>query len=139
MAFAKEGKAVQEFDHKGHVALYAQLSAAYATAATTGKRWELDRIDILRVIINHKIPHLKRDFWKKDDKRQLKGQPRMGYADLMEMVERWINILNSMGASFSNAETVEVAAATMTTETTFDSSSSSESGEDETYAETLVD
>ena len=69
----------------------------------------------------------------------------MGYSDLMEKVERWINILNSMGASSSSNETIGIAASATTTEGILDSlsssssSSSEESDEQDTYAERLVE
>ena len=64
----------------------------------------------------------------------------MGYLDLMVKVERWINILNSMGASSSGKDTVKVAASATTTKDDLDSSSSSTESEQQqrTYAERLA-
>ena len=94
MRIVDSGKAIDANDRAAHISLYANLRAAQATATTAGNHGKFDRVDILRKVINKKIPHLREKFWKRDEKARSRGEPKMTFTNLLEMLQFRAGILN---------------------------------------------
>ena len=86
MSIIENGKALKPNDKRAHVELYAELQGARAAALKTTNAGDLDRLDILRKIIDKKVPHLSDHFWKKDEKARLRREPRMNFSDLLATI-----------------------------------------------------
>ena len=59
------GNAAKEDDHPAHLLLYSQLVTADTTATALGQRHLLDRFDYCAEIIEKRLPHLARRWWRK--------------------------------------------------------------------------
>ena len=102
------GKEIPPNDKDAHVEFYAQLRAARAAAIAASNESEFDRQDILRKVIDKKLPHMKEKFWKKDEKARSKAEHRPQFAELMAMVQFRVNMLNAGGSE--KESTAKVAA-----------------------------
>merc|ERR1712240_892122 len=97
MSIVEKGKALEPNDKRAHVALFAELRSARAAASKTTNADDLDRLDILRKIIDRKVPHLSEHFWKKDEKARLRGEPRMKFSDLLAAIKFRAGLLTAKG------------------------------------------
>ena len=88
--------------------LYAILRAARATAKASGNEGDFDRQVVLRKTIDRKVPHLREKFWERDEKARGRGEARMLFTDLLDMIQFRAGILNAAGNTEKTA--VKVAA-----------------------------
>ena len=107
----ESGKELPVNDRDAHVEFYARLLALRATAIAAQSEGEFDRQDILRKVLDKKVPHLKEKFWKKDEKARSRGERRPAFPDLMELIRFRANMLNAAGNQTSKDSTTKVAAA----------------------------
>ena len=134
LSFVKIGKPIDPEDYKGHLSLYGQLRAAETTATASGKRQDLDRKDVLEVILEKKLPHMREKFWKKDEKARMFGTPRMSFNDLKTRLQIKINTLNSMNTRAAETRTAKVAATNVTQPVPAPRRSLPEASRNESYA-----
>ena len=106
MSIVESGKALEANDRTGHVKLYAELRGARAAASMTTNSGDLDRLDILRKIIDKKLPHLSKHFWKKDEKARMRREPRKNFADLLEAIRFRAGLLTAKGGQNQATEKV---------------------------------
>jgi len=93
----KQGKAIHSMDHDTHVDTFAELCSFEATATAAGIRQELDRTEVLRPILEIRLPHMEEKFWEKNEKRKSKRRPLLNFQDLLDRVQQRIGTLKSMG------------------------------------------
>ena len=84
-------------DHDAHVDTFAELCSIEATATAAGIRQELDRTEVLRPILEVRLPHMEEKFWEKNEKRKSKRRPLLNFQDLLDRVQQRIGTLKSMG------------------------------------------
>ena len=109
----ESGKELPVNDRDAHLEFYARLRALRATAIAAQSEGEFDRQDILRKVLDKKIPHLKEKFWKQDEKARSRGERRLAFLDLMELVRFRANMLNAAGNQTTKDPTTKIAAACM--------------------------
>ena len=89
------GSAVREEDHPAHLLLYSQLVTANTTATALGQQHLLDRFDYCAEIIEKRLPHLARRWWRKDHDFHEDTGSRYSFGDLKEFVSVATNICAS--------------------------------------------
>ena len=134
MRLISAGKPVAENDRDQHITFYAQLKAVQATAKSATSEGDFDRQDVLRKVIDRKVPHLRVKFWKKDEKARGKGLPRLKFKDLLEVIQNWSNILSAAGEK----EVTAKVAATVTQPASSSTPSPPERTRGMSYAETVA-
>ena len=134
MTLINSGKPITENDRDQHITFYAQLKAVQATAKSAGGEGDFDRQDVLRKVIDKKVPHLRIKFWKKDEKARGKSLPRLKFKDLLDTIQNWSNILSAAGQREVNAKI----AATTTQPTAASTPTQPENVRGMTYAEKLA-
>ena len=95
--FVKEGKKIGEHDHDAHVDLFSHLDTARATAEAGHCSADLDRMDLIRTILDHKLPHLSVKYWKAEAKAKAKGMEKPRFESLLDQMMQWITIIANMG------------------------------------------
>ena len=105
-------------DVDAHLTLMAELKAIQRAAKTDKVTEQLDRGDIVREIINAKVPFMSEEFYRREAKIKRKEQSfRMKFDDLIEAVSERAAILKAQGKtskSAGNANSAKVAAAKTT-------------------------
>ena len=130
------GKEIGINDREGHVKFYAQLRAALATAEAADCESEFDRQDVMRKVIDKKVPHLKEKFRKKDEKARARREPRPLFKDLLELIRFRANLLNAAGGQ--KGATAKIAAAALEEEAPATPAAPQEKPRTETYAEKVA-
>ena len=134
----ESGKELPANDRDAHVDFYAQLLSLRATAIAAKSQGEFDRQDILRKIVDKKLPHLKEKFWKKDEKARARGEKRPSFPDLMELVRFRANMLNAAGNQSTKDSTTKIAALALESATAAEETQSPEVTRTQTYAERVA-
>ena len=70
------------------------------------KAGDFDRQEVLRKIVDRKVPHLSEMFWKKDKKARLRGQPRKTFTDLPQMIIFCAGLFTAKGEQKHNTAIV---------------------------------
>ena len=110
------GKPIDSNDYSNHLALYTQLREAQSVIMTAGNGAnanEFNRRDVIRDILNARLPHLTDRFWREDEKsKRTTGRP-YAFQDLLNELQQWLSILrakNPEGFEAANAKKAVIAA-----------------------------
>ena len=91
------GEALDINSHIEHLDLYTQLREAQSVVGRAGGAGsdEFNRRDIIREILNARIPHLADRFWREDEEStRMRGKP-WAFNELLSELRAWINILRA--------------------------------------------
>ena len=108
-----KGKPVGEEDVNAHVEIYADLCEAKATIDETMKTRTYDEGDVVRRVLEARLPHLANRFWRRNDDQLLFTGTQLGLDDLIVELTKWMSVLSSRGIT-TKAATTKIAAATVT-------------------------
>ena len=118
------GKPIDSNDYSNHLALYTQLREAQSVIMTAGNGAnanEFNRRDVIRDILNARLPHLTDRFWREDEKsKRTTGRP-YAFQDLLNELQQWLSILrakNPEGFEAANAKKAVIAAIASAPKTT---------------------
>ena len=111
------GKALNVDSHADHLELYTQLREAQTIVGRAGGAAsdEFNRRDIIREILNARLPHLADRYWREDEKAKREGGKPWAFSELLMELHSWINILrakNPEGYVNSSTKKASVAAVT---------------------------
>ena len=100
-------------DVDGLIDLQSDLLAIHTQTRNAGMEKELDRQDIIRDIVNKRLPFMSDEFYRTETKRQKKDPKfRMGYDELLESIQDKARTLKARGISSKRdaTDTAKVAA-----------------------------
>ena len=109
------GKPLDSNSHTEHLDLYTQLREAQSVVGRAGGAAsdEFNRRDIIREILNARLPHLADHYWRKDEEStRLQGKP-WAFKELLSELKAWINILrakNPEGYQSTSSKKTSIAA-----------------------------
>ena len=110
------GKPIDSNDYSNHLALYTQLREAQSVVMTAGSGFhanEFNRRDVIREILNARLPHLTDRFWREDEKSKRTTGRSFAFQDLLNELQQWLAILrakNPEGYEAANAKKAVIAA-----------------------------
>ena len=114
------GKPLNKDSHQEHLRLYTKLREAQSVVERSGCRsaaYEFNRRDIIRDILNSRLPHMAERFWREDVKStKEKGKP-WAFDELLEEIKDWMRVLrgaNPEGFAAENAKKSSIAAVSAT-------------------------
>ena len=111
------GKPLDSNSHTEHLDLYTQLREAQSVVGRAGGAAsdEFNRRDIIREILNARLPHLADHYWRKDEEStRLQGKP-WAFKELLDELRAWLNILRAKkpeGDQNTNSKKTSIAAVT---------------------------
>ena len=92
------GKPLNSQSHSEHLKLYTELREAQSVVMRAGTRaagYEFDRRDIIRDILNARLPHMADRFWREDRKSMNERKRPWAFNDLLAELKDWLGILRS--------------------------------------------
>ena len=93
------GNRIGEMDYDGHITLFTKMIQAETMAASIGQFSQLDRREVIAEIVENRLQHFIKDFWKQDrDLRRFQSRS-MAFSDLKLMIQDWISTLSSRRAT----------------------------------------
>ena len=92
------GKPLNSQSHSDHLKLYTELREAQSVvlrAGTYAAGNEFDRRDVIRDILNARLPHLADRFWREDRKSMNEKKRPWAFNELLAELKDWLGILRA--------------------------------------------
>ena len=92
------GQPLDSQSHSEHLTLYTQLREAQSVVARVGTYAagnEFDRRDVIRDILNARLPHMAEHFWREDRKSMNEKKRPWAFNELLSEIKDWLSILRA--------------------------------------------
>ena len=92
------GKPLDSQSHSEHLTLYTQLREAQSVVVRAGTYTagnEFDRRDVIRDILNARLPHMAEQFWREDRKSMNEKKRPWAFNELLSELKDWLSILRA--------------------------------------------
>ena len=118
------GEPLNSQSHSEHLKLYTQLREAQSVVLRAGIHAagnEFDRRDVIRDILNARLPHMAENFWREDRKSMNEKKRPWAFNELLSELKDWLSILRAKdpeGFQASHLQKSSIAAVTAASEQT---------------------